>query len=125
MNSKSYHAVAAVLLLACASAWADPVSFKVKSGMLVNDKDETIQVDSGLYLNDDAVAQVKSTVAALAGQNADLIAKLEDANQKIMSSPALLPGLPTWATIAISATLSVLTAVASFFAIKEATAHGN
>lgn len=102
----------AVMVMSTA-AFAEPSSFKVKSGIFLNDGDETVEVGSGLFLNDEATAQIQTTIVQLEGQNNQL-------REMVLKSVGAVPFLPQWASVVISASLAVLTAVATFFAVKEA-----
>lgn len=113
-------AILASLLMASLAA-ADPISVKAKSGLIQKADDSLVEVGSGLFLNDEALNEVKTALDALKSQNAGLILSLESANKKIADCSPSVPGLPTWATILISTGLTVLSMVAGFFAVREAT----
>lgn len=97
------------------------VSFPVKEGILVNDKDETVEVGKGRYLDQKALEEVWAGMDAMENQNLQLVQSLERANKKLLECTPSIPGFPTWATVLITAGLSILTSVAGFFAIREAT----
>lgn len=93
-------------------AFAEPTGYAVKAGTLLTEDDQVIEVDSGLFLNKEGADVVRSTMTGLIDQNAQLIASLERANAKLDECSTFIPGLPTWAYVAISVALTALTAVA-------------
>lgn len=103
-----------VTLTLSVNALADPISIETKSGILLTDKDETVDINEpGLWINNEARAIVQKTIVQLEGQNAQL-------REMVLKSVGAVPFLPQWASVVISASLAVLTAVATFFAVKEA-----
>lgn len=116
---------AVLVILASLSAFAaEPSSIEVREGLLV-DKDGTeFTVNGGLYLNQTGWDQVVFVVQSLEEQNGKLIAGLKTANVRIASGSASIAGLPTWASVVISAALSILTATVGFFVVREAASKG-
>lgn len=106
------------------TAAADPVSIKVESGTLLDKDGSIVEVDKGLYLNDEAAQQVFDTLVALDKNRTELTSAIKECNKRLTESSAYVPGLPTWATVVISAALSALTIVAGAFVAREAT-RGN
>lgn len=109
----------ALLTLVSFSAYAD--GYAVKSGILVNEDDVTVEVDGGWYMDQDGIEQVRSFVGAILQKNDELTKSLTAANKKIVECTSYVPGLPVWASVVISVALTGLTAVAGYFSIKEAT----
>lgn len=112
--------IIAIMLLVSVPSLAEPTSYIVKAGTLLTDGDEIVEVDAGMFLNDEGAKAIRNTMGALIDQNELLIQKLTSANQKIADCKPYIPGLPTWAYVAITAGLTVLTAVASIFVAREA-----
>lgn len=118
---------ALLVILASLSAFADPLPVDdlggaaviVKSGIVEDPNGATWEVGPGLYVNGVAWKHVQNGFGALQAQNQDLTNKLKSANQKILDCAATIPGLPTWAYVAISAGLTILTGVASYFMVKD------
>lgn len=113
-------AIAIAVCLTCSAAWADPISIRVKSGLLVRPDDTYVEVDAGLYLNEEGRLAVLADINKMEQSNKNLSDALDRANKKILESSAYIPGFPTWLGIVLSAALSVATIVITGFAIDKA-----
>lgn len=105
-------------------AWSEPYSVKVKVGTLLDPDGAVIEVEDGLYMNDEAAQYTFDTMVAMDNNIKLLTGALNEANDRLKKASAFVPGLPTWATVVISAALSALTIVAGVFVAREAT-RGN
>ena len=112
--------IALFVLTIAVNAFADPVSIRVKSGLLQRPDDSIVEVDSGLYLNDDGAAAVRAYVLGLETKNDELTGALRRANQKISESSAYIPGIPVWVTVTLGVLLSAASIAVGVFAAKEA-----
>lgn len=109
--------VSLTLLLASMAAGADPISIKVKEGVLVRPDESTVTVDAGIYLNEEGRLAVMADIAKMEEANLNLTLALQRANQTIKDCSGYVPGLPGWAYAAISIGLTALTGLATYFAI--------
>ena len=110
-----------MLLLVPMVVGAEPYSVKVKAGTLLDPDGAIIEVEDGLYLNDEAAQYTFDTMVAMDDNIKLLTSSLNEANERIKKASAFVPGLPTWATVVISAALSALTVVVGVFVAREAT----
>lgn len=120
------NALIATILIALipSVAFPEPYSVKVKAGTLLDPDGAIIEVEDGLYMNDEAAQYTFDTMVAMDDNIKLLTGALNEANDRLKKASAFVPGLPAWATVVISAALSALTIVAGVFVAREAT-RGN
>lgn len=111
---------AVIAILAVSAAWADPISIRVKEGLLIRPDETAVEVDAGLYLNDEAAKQVRFVVDSLEANNKALTEALDRANAKINEASAYIPGVPAWVPYVLGAILTVATGVITAFSLREA-----
>lgn len=110
--------VLAVMLFS-SIAFAEPSSLKVKRALIESPSGNVVEVDGGIYLNDEGKVVVEKTINDLRAQVDAIVVELKSANDKIAECSGYVPGLPTWATILISSVLSIATTALGYFAISQ------
>ena len=98
-------------------AFADVVD--VKDAVIVTPDDKTVEVHGGAWFDPAALANLQDVFTSILAQNEELTAKLKSANKKIIECTAYVPGLPAWAYLAITVSLTALSSVAAYFALKD------
>lgn len=110
--------IALCVVIATATAYADPASVKVKTALIETPSGDVREVDGGVWINNDGVVVINTTIDSMKKDLDAAITSLKSANQKLAECQPYIPGFPAWATVLISSVLSIASTVAAFFVVQ-------